>query len=413
MNKIDTLVIIGNGFDIWQGLDTSYKGFQKYYLEHRDDILRKLWIKKKRIKNENGERQYISDVELVYSDPFNPEDLDNIFWYTFEESLAKIDSFKLNLFYGKEPKAIKAMSKSINNAKRILKEAFSQWIRTINTETAKNDFEFGDNCIFINFNYTDTLTKNFKVPEQNIIHIHGEAADKKSIIVGHSHHPHEPEEFLKTCGRRFEGLYYVEKFLYDTDKHIHENIRFMCQSLAMRGIFAEDIKDIYVLGHSLSNTDMEYFKHIKSATSIHKEPEEEPVGVENLEELFSDEALHNRIQYAIKKYGNDPTITEPILPEEENAVRKMLLAEQAGIDYAMDEEFSKLVLNNLKHSKFDSGNESLPPKQRTKDAKWHISYHSKEDKNRALAMLNTLKCKDYELFDSIDAAIENIKAVKI
>lgn len=29
MNNIDTLVIIGNGFDIWQKLDTSYFRFKR------------------------------------------------------------------------------------------------------------------------------------------------------------------------------------------------------------------------------------------------------------------------------------------------------------------------------------------------------------------------------------------------
>ena len=41
---INTLVLIGNGFDRWQGLNTSYSDFQKYYLAHRDEILKKLHI---------------------------------------------------------------------------------------------------------------------------------------------------------------------------------------------------------------------------------------------------------------------------------------------------------------------------------------------------------------------------------
>lgn len=44
--KIDTLIVIGNGFDRWQGLNTSYADFHRYYLEHRDEILKKLHIKK-------------------------------------------------------------------------------------------------------------------------------------------------------------------------------------------------------------------------------------------------------------------------------------------------------------------------------------------------------------------------------
>ena len=32
------LIIIGNGFDVWQGLETSYSKFKDYYYEHRKSI---------------------------------------------------------------------------------------------------------------------------------------------------------------------------------------------------------------------------------------------------------------------------------------------------------------------------------------------------------------------------------------
>lgn len=43
---VDTLVIVGNGFDCWQGLDTDYGQFEKYYFENQDHILQKLGLKK-------------------------------------------------------------------------------------------------------------------------------------------------------------------------------------------------------------------------------------------------------------------------------------------------------------------------------------------------------------------------------
>ncbi|HBG22764.1 MAG TPA: hypothetical protein DDW83_05855, partial [Peptococcaceae bacterium] len=72
----DTLVIIGNGFDIWQDLHTGYNEFQKYYLLHRDEIMKRLRIKKKVFQDESGQKIAISDVELIYGDPFEPGQLD-------------------------------------------------------------------------------------------------------------------------------------------------------------------------------------------------------------------------------------------------------------------------------------------------------------------------------------------------
>ena len=184
-SKIDTIVVIGNGFDRWQGLNTSYADFQTYYHEHLDEILKKLHIKKRRYVSSDGTAEEWSDVELIYGDPFEPGELDNEFWNDFENSLADIDAERLNLFFGKERSDLKDMRRSIRNAKRILTEAFCGWIASISITKEDAGYQFGDNCVFINFNYTDTLRKRFGVDEMREFHIHGEATDKKSIVFGH------------------------------------------------------------------------------------------------------------------------------------------------------------------------------------------------------------------------------------
>ena len=84
---IDTLVIIGNGFDSWQGLGTSYYAFRDYYLTNRDVILRSLGIRKRVIRCSDGPDIALSDVELIYGDPFAPKELLDNFWGFFESSL--------------------------------------------------------------------------------------------------------------------------------------------------------------------------------------------------------------------------------------------------------------------------------------------------------------------------------------
>lgn len=46
---IDTIIIIGNGFDRWQGLNTSYADFQTYYHEHLNEILKKTSYQKAQV----------------------------------------------------------------------------------------------------------------------------------------------------------------------------------------------------------------------------------------------------------------------------------------------------------------------------------------------------------------------------
>ena len=194
--KIDTLIIIGNGFDIWQGLDTSYKKFEEYYQEHLDDILKKLHIKKQILYDKSGvpvldakgKRITVSDVELFFGNPFHPEKLPHEFWHTFEVSLDRLDDQELNLYFGKTRAGLKGIRKSAKNAVRILRKAFCDWIETIKIDEKDGGYDFGDNCLFINFNYTDTLLKRFGVDERKEYHIHGEATDRESIIFGHASH---------------------------------------------------------------------------------------------------------------------------------------------------------------------------------------------------------------------------------
>lgn len=41
------------------------------------------------------------------------------------------------------------------------------------------------NCLFLNFNYTDTLEKVYGIPASNILYIHGNALRGNNLILGH------------------------------------------------------------------------------------------------------------------------------------------------------------------------------------------------------------------------------------
>ena len=112
--KIDTIVVIGNGFDRWQGLDTDYGKFREYYLAHRDEILKKLHLRKHRFTDWDGQEIECSDVEVIYGDPFEPGELEEEFWNTFEASLDQVDTERLNAFFGKDRAGLKKLSRCFN-----------------------------------------------------------------------------------------------------------------------------------------------------------------------------------------------------------------------------------------------------------------------------------------------------------
>lgn len=411
--KKDTLVIIGNGFDLWQNLKTSYKDFYNYYLQNRFEICKQLKINTIEYKLKDQLRK-ATPVELIYGEVFE-KDLDfHNFWNTFEESLGDIDAFKLNSYYGKELDDLDNLMKAGINAQKILNTAFCNWVGSLKIKNKqKSNIKFKENCIFINFNYTSTLEDIFGVDEDDVIHIHGIADENDSIIFGHSIHPQKPEDFLLTLPARFIGLYIIEQLLYETDKHARSNITQLCLELSLMGINAEDINDVYILGHSLSDVDFEYFKHLKSSTSFQSEYKNEQKI--NLKNYNPEDELHLRLSYIRKKYGRDRFNDNRITKDEELAVLKKFLFEQDETDKEILEDyFGELKKEfDIEDFAFDNDNE-LPPiklsktKKRKKEAKWHISCYNPEDEKRAKTLMNILHCKNYELYNGINKAIKNI-----
>lgn len=397
MPKIDTIVIIGNGFDIWQGLNTSYSQFQQYYIMHRDEILNRLHIKKHVFINKVGQKIECSDVEIIYGDPFDPSELEDEFWNTFEASLNKLDAERLNLFFGKEKSGLKNMQRCIRNARRILREAFCNWIATINIEACDAEYEFGDNCVFINFNYTDTLLKRFSVKETKEFHIHGEASNRKSIIYGHSSHPQEPEHMLTQFGGRFLGLYYVDRVLYETDKHCQDNIQVLCIFLALHATMCEEIKNVYVLGHSMGPADIEYFDFLIRSSQVagtdSDSKEYEKMDIDSLDEL------NNRLQYVIKSAGHNNMDVDD---EYTEAMTRKLIQEQEAGNAIYQREFLK-TFGKVKKEELKKEAAKIEP--RTEDAKWHISYYSDRDKLWIENVMRELGCRNFELYSSIDECL--------
>lgn len=68
--------------------------------------------------------------------------------------------------------------------------------------------------------------------------------------------------------KRLRGLYLVEDTLYETDKHVQDNIDDFCEIMTIDGVHMEDITAMYVLGHSFGKPDYEYFEFFVKATYV-------------------------------------------------------------------------------------------------------------------------------------------------
>lgn len=242
---MSTLFIIGNGFDIWNRLPTSYKNFNKEYKHQLDEHI-----------------QYFDDFCDIDSE-----------WSSFEESLG---SFNQNEFcdnaamqpsleeLGDAPKLLYGYEDEIALKKEDLvngiTDAFRDWIRSIDVNSAQKLIHFYLPAFFVNFNYTATLQDVYKVPNNRILHIHGKVG--KEIIFGHGRNldstsnRHESDEpWFDESSRE------VAQILDIFHKPVTEILERNRETLEGYG----DVENIVVIGHSVNEIDIPYFQCILNA----------------------------------------------------------------------------------------------------------------------------------------------------
>lgn len=117
-------------------------------------------------------------------------------------------------------------------------------------------------AIFLTFNYTKTLREIYGVADANVLHIHGNAELPDSeLILGHAWHPescrslNDRSDIEEIDVRLAEAHDILDEYFSKTFKPSAQIIR------AHGDFFAQvsDVKEVFVLGHSLSDVDEPYF----------------------------------------------------------------------------------------------------------------------------------------------------------
>lgn len=274
---LNTLIIIGNGFDLHHGLPTSYKGFAEYLRSHDLSLL--------------------DNLERVIS--FTPSDGD--IWSRLEENLAHIDmdyiddlmreyipSLASDDYYKDMDACQLEAERWVSSLTTDLRHQFSNYISDANNKEARvgSLLKIDANSLFISFNYTRTLERFYNIDEDSILYIHGTFDDEGNIVLGHATDPktfvkEKPDESMP------EGLSDEQKEMWYDDmsnRHIpfldearDELASYYARSFKNTKEIIERNKDffgklsavrsLYVLGHSMSDVDIIYFEKFKQFLS--------------------------------------------------------------------------------------------------------------------------------------------------
>ena len=276
MNGLANFNIIGNGFDLYHGMPTSYYYFACYLLAKNEDIY------------DDWAEMYGFSRGIIHR-PF--EDLerkidDKGYWSNFEKSLGYISSewvenSLLDDLDLENPEAVDLPIERPNHVAEI-KQMLNDWIReTVDTD---HNFEVVNQLIgakkldisasdaFLSFNYTHTLEKLYHA--HNVLHIHGENtldSEDCELVIGHGNDS-EIKKMQETI-EDLEQYYYeqpsrnrIQEYQFEID--ILEDLRKPVETCLKRlKAFLAKLPEpeaIYVYGFSLGDVDVPYIKFIRA-----------------------------------------------------------------------------------------------------------------------------------------------------
>ncbi|WP_144461943.1 bacteriophage abortive infection AbiH family protein [Siminovitchia fortis] len=294
-----TLYIIGNGFDLLHGVKSSYFLFREY-IRKRDKALS--FEMDTYFECENFWGDFENNLAFL-SREMVMESVDTMldtYMDTFDED---DDDFSYADYFAAIEMGTQVIPELLDN----LPMRFKQWIKTLYPQAGMKealDMLFNHDALYLNFNYTEFLETLYGVPKNNILYIHGDRRDqKKKLIIGHGRDPskdfadwyerNKGERRFNSYrrgrkGRRYgnDSLTYLTYFNKDEGKGNWRNpIRYYAADNAAGTIESyfensakntkeiitdnlaffhslKGMKEIVVIGHSLSPVDHPYFRKI-------------------------------------------------------------------------------------------------------------------------------------------------------
>lgn len=240
-----TLVIIGNGFDLAHGIESSYGDFHH-------------WLRANNLNN------LVDMLDIFFSK-------EESVWKDIEKALGQYDE-KAILDYCRPDEEFD-MDHSLSSSARIedspmvffqpvlgdFRKAFAEWVDRIEISDVERVCHLDPRYKYLTFNYTDTLESVYQIPRENICHIHGNRLMKDDYVIGHNNY-RDPSEVWNE-----DGLIFEEQACEDIISWMNDFVKCHSDNIARNREFFNDFSDITQIityGHSLSEIDWSYFEEI-------------------------------------------------------------------------------------------------------------------------------------------------------
>ena len=250
-----TLYVIGNGFDLYHGIPSSYCEFKDFVRANDREVFE--WV-----EDYVPAGEYWGDLEssLAHLDTDNIVDERTQFLGSYGDDDWR-DSGHHDFQY-----EIERVASGLSST---LQELFSKWVSSLPIPDASNApvrlKSLDPQAFYLTFNYTNTLSKIYGIDPEQVLHIHGSEDNGDELILGHAweaqqreplnRQDYDPDSFDHRVAEAMAELDdYFEKTFKPSGKIIADNEGFF------RGL--DSVEEVHVLGHGLSNVDGLYFVNL-------------------------------------------------------------------------------------------------------------------------------------------------------
>ncbi|MEM7863036.1 bacteriophage abortive infection AbiH family protein, partial [Morganella morganii] len=249
---------IGNGFDIRHGLPTGYKHFKSYVAKNDQELYDSIeeyipagdeWNELESALGEIDYELILQNSEMFLAS-YNTDDWSDAYHHDYQYEVDKIT------------RMLSAR----------LKKQFADWVKGINIADADNSEQYippiPRESLYFSFNYTNTLQQIYAVPDEQIIHIHGNCSYDDDLILGHSFRVEKslnpyigPDQDTRIA----EAYDSIDEYFGNTFKPSEDIIEDIIKEERVFFSSLKNVDEVIVLGHSLAEVDGKYFAEINKS----------------------------------------------------------------------------------------------------------------------------------------------------
>lgn len=248
ISEKEILYIIGNGFDLSHGIRSSYWDFREWLVLNKYNL--------------------VGMMDIFFS---NKRDV----WSSIEQALGEYDEGSI-LDYCRPDEEFD-YEHSLSSSARVedspmaifrpvleeFRQAFRDWVNSIEISGIEKVYKLNTDSRYLSFNYTDTLETEYGIAQNKVTHIHGSRLNDEEYIIGHNNN-RNPSSVWDDDGLTFEQQAYENIIVWMNEFTKQYNRNIANHSSFFDSLY--DIKQIVVIGHSLSKVDWPYFEEIIKIT---------------------------------------------------------------------------------------------------------------------------------------------------